>query len=174
VPGGASYEVRHGFGYTRFRHASHGLEQDTSLFVPPDDPVKVVRLRLANTRRRARRLTLFAYFRLVLGVLPGCPVVTRLDARAGVLLARNPEGEFRHGVTFAAAVAPGGRVRFTRSEEHTSELQSRFDLVCRLLLEKKNLAMALASGAIDIEGSLAAVYSAFRVPWIHRLPLRHQ
>src|SRR5699024_12130367 len=26
-----------------------------------------------------------------------------------------------------------------RSEEHTSELQSRFDLVCRLLLEKENL-----------------------------------
>src|SRR5438067_4380272 len=25
----------------------------------------------------------------------------------------------------------------SRSEEHTSELQSRFDLVCRLLLEKK-------------------------------------
>src|SRR5699024_11994404 len=28
-------------------------------------------------------------------------------------------------------------VRKARSEEHTSELQSRFDLVCRLLLEKK-------------------------------------
>src|SRR5699024_12322406 len=28
--------------------------------------------------------------------------------------------------------------RLLRSEEHTSELQSRFDLVCRLLLEKKN------------------------------------
>src|SRR5699024_12278561 len=27
---------------------------------------------------------------------------------------------------------------YGRSEEHTSELQSRFDLVCRLLLEKKN------------------------------------
>src|SRR5699024_11917087 len=27
--------------------------------------------------------------------------------------------------------------RMQRSEEHTSELQSRFDLVCRLLLEKK-------------------------------------
>src|SRR5699024_11878243 len=26
-----------------------------------------------------------------------------------------------------------------RSEEHTSELQSRFDIVCRLLLEKKNI-----------------------------------
>src|SRR5690606_42051778 len=29
------------------------------------------------------------------------------------------------------------RVRHTRSEEHTSELQSRENLVCRLLLEKK-------------------------------------
>src|SRR5699024_11409055 len=28
-------------------------------------------------------------------------------------------------------------IGFPRSEEHTSELQSRFDLVCRLLLEKK-------------------------------------
>src|SRR2546422_6197516 len=34
------------------------------------------------------------------------------------------------------AVLAGGRVR-RRSEEHTSELQSRLHLVCRLLLEKK-------------------------------------
>src|SRR5207249_9843047 len=32
----------------------------------------------------------------------------------------------------------GHRGHRRRSEEHTSELQSRFDLVCRLLLEKKN------------------------------------
>src|SRR5699024_11994867 len=32
----------------------------------------------------------------------------------------------------------GSEQRRLRSEEHTSELQSRFDLVCRLLLEKKN------------------------------------
>src|SRR5438067_9165319 len=31
----------------------------------------------------------------------------------------------------------GFSARKARSEEHTSELQSRFDLVCRLLLEKK-------------------------------------
>src|SRR5699024_11670007 len=33
-----------------------------------------------------------------------------------------------------------------RSEEHTSELQSRFDLVCRLLLEKKKRRQAPARG----------------------------
>src|SRR5689334_24383485 len=31
-----------------------------------------------------------------------------------------------------------GELRADRSEEHTSELQSQFHLVCRLLLEKKN------------------------------------
>src|SRR5207253_10688840 len=34
---------------------------------------------------------------------------------------------------------PGVVVRPNRSEEHTSELQSRGHLVCRLLLEKKNI-----------------------------------
>src|SRR5438067_10279696 len=34
-------------------------------------------------------------------------------------------------------------VRAARSEEHTSELQSRFDLVCRLLLEKKKKNMII-------------------------------
>src|SRR5690349_23350605 len=37
----------------------------------------------------------------------------------------------------ATAPATGGRAGAVRSEEHTSELQSRRDLVCRLLLEKK-------------------------------------
>src|SRR5204862_8051441 len=38
----------------------------------------------------------------------------------------------------AADLGVGGeRLRHRRSEEHTSELQSRRDLVCRLLLEKK-------------------------------------
>src|SRR5699024_12055557 len=39
-------------------------------------------------------------------------------------------------VDVAHATNVGG-VQLARSEEHTSELQSRFDLVCRLLLEKK-------------------------------------
>src|SRR5256885_8138964 len=37
----------------------------------------------------------------------------------------------------AAFVATGSRSRHLRSEEHTSELQSPCNLVCRLLLEKK-------------------------------------
>src|SRR5438874_3691266 len=46
---------------------------------------------------------------------------------------------------------PDGRCRARRSEEHTSELQSRRDLVCRLLLEKKKKKKELVNaGNIDI------------------------
>src|SRR5438034_4110631 len=45
----------------------------------------------------------------------------------------------------AALVKPAA-LTFERSEEHTSELQSHSDLVCRLLLEKKKKTYALANG----------------------------
>src|SRR5699024_12878556 len=55
---------------------------------------------------------------------------------------RPDEFQPRHARRSRAGVRehpPGRRgPREERSEEHTSELQSRFDLVCRLLLEKKN------------------------------------
>src|SRR5207248_11723779 len=56
-------------------------------------------------------------------------------ARIGVVLPSGITRAQRHGVTRGT-----GRIRELhrdRSEEHTSELQSPYDLVCRLLLEKK-------------------------------------
>src|SRR5207249_12314533 len=44
-------------------------------------------------------------------------------------------------VVLAPARDGGVTLMGSRSEEHTSELQSRFDLVCRLLLEKKKLSV---------------------------------
>src|SRR5207253_11446177 len=46
--------------------------------------------------------------------------------------------EAKCGLATAAANNPPEAVKNSRSEEHTSELQSRGHLVCRLLLEKKN------------------------------------
>src|SRR5207249_11075741 len=54
-----------------------------------------------------------------------------IAARAGVPVALYSPNEVK------LAVTGDGRADKARSEEHTSELQSRFDLVCRLLLEKK-------------------------------------
>src|SRR5690625_6838851 len=43
----------------------------------------------------------------------------------------------RRGIGISSFLSAGNRADVSRSEEHTSELQSRGHLVCRLLLEKK-------------------------------------
>src|SRR5437870_9600706 len=48
----------------------------------------------------------------------------------------------------------GARLPAARSEEHTSELQSRGHLVCRLLLEKKNILTTING----IESSFTTIY----------------
>src|SRR5207249_9983327 len=65
------------------------------------------------------------------------------DRLAGVPADARDLGRLTAGQRIEARVAPRSvdrpaqPPRHRRSEEHTSELQSRFDLVCRLLLEKK-------------------------------------
>src|SRR5205085_5900540 len=51
----------------------------------------------------------------------------------------------RPGQHHRAGPLPWPRRPESRSEEHTSELQSQSNLVCRLLLEKKNIRIALIS-----------------------------
>src|SRR5438067_1858268 len=48
-----------------------------------------------------------------------------------------------------------------RSEEHTSELQSRFDIVCRLLLEKKNSSSQNLQPAFGFLFSILCLILAF-------------
>src|SRR6266540_7467895 len=59
-------------------------------------------------------------------------------ARTGVFSHAAREAGLHSGTTVADLVARFNRHGLARSEEHTSELQSHHDLVCRLLLEKKN------------------------------------
>src|SRR3712207_8841177 len=85
--------------------------------------------------RRPPRSTLFPYTTLFRS--------TR-RARACVVCAPAPAHDEPSGIRVkrvhecrAGSSAQGGHATASRSEEHTSELQSRQYLVCRLLLEKK-------------------------------------
>src|SRR2546430_8077776 len=87
--------------------------------------------------RRPPRSTLFPYTTLFRSLV--------LDEPTAALDAETEHALFERYVAAAKSDAASGRItilvshRFStvRSEEHTSELQSQSNLVCRLLLEKK-------------------------------------
>src|SRR3712207_8418042 len=97
--------------------------------------------------RRPPRSTLFPYTTLFRS--PGTMIVVDNVVRGGrVADTYNSDPDVRGTREVAEVIAQEPRVDATvvqtvgskgyRSEEHTSELQSRQYLVCRLLLEKKN------------------------------------
>ena len=102
VPDPGAYEVRHGLGYTRFRHHCSGLDEEVVQYCARHDPVKIVRLHLRNTGERPRRLGLVCYLQLVMGSDPqthGRQVLTEQDR--GILLARRTgPGEFAGRTAF--------------------------------------------------------------------------
>src|SRR3712207_8889851 len=86
--------------------------------------------------RRTPRSTLFPYtalFRSVFLVLAAGVGLT-----VAFLLARQLVGGVGQALKAAKGIAEGDVDQHVRSEEHTSELQSRQYIVCRPLLEKTN------------------------------------
>ncbi len=86
------YTVRHGKGYSRFEHHSHGIAQSIDWFVPEGDPVRVVRLNLRNDSDRPRRLSATQFVEWVLGDSRSHAqhlVVTWYDAEQEILTAHN-------------------------------------------------------------------------------------
>src|SRR5260370_15713209 len=85
--------------------------------------------------RRPPRSTLFPYTTLFRSLLPapGSDASTSQLASSAIRLVQ--ESPPLHGRVHRSAISVYGK----RSEEHTSELQSHLNFVCRLLLEKKNL-----------------------------------
>src|SRR5690606_41547440 len=91
-----------------------------------------------SLRRRPPRPTLFPYttlFRSVVSCLEVSEDVAAASATPGAPGAAPAAAPAAGAAPAGAPAAAAGAAK--RSEEHTSELQSREKLVCRLLLEKK-------------------------------------
>src|SRR2546430_6074190 len=87
--------------------------------------------------RRPPRSTLFPYTTLFRSRSHGTPQATIADVAKTLGVAYVLDGSVRKSGTSLRVDARLIRADSGRSEEHTSELQSQSNLVCRLLLEKK-------------------------------------
>src|SRR5207244_9243987 len=100
---------------------------------------------LSLTRRRPPRSTLFPYTTLFRSLQCRRQPEARGHSALGRGAAPGAGPEFQEGQSTRAVPVSVPFLNFrglSRSEEHTSELQSPDHLVCRLLLEKKNKSSA--------------------------------
>ncbi len=92
MPDGNVYQVRHGAGYTEYRHNSGGLTELCTVHVDRDAPVKLFRLALTNTGSWTRRITVTYYVEWVLGMARADTIAhirTGFDPDTGALTAWN-------------------------------------------------------------------------------------
>jgi cyclic beta-1,2-glucan synthetase len=122
LPAGAKspYRVTHGAGYTIFEHNSHGLRQRLTLFASPEDPVKIIHLRVENTWNRPRRITATQYIEWVLGTTHAASmsyIIPEFDNTEACLLATNPHNtEFGERAAFLIASKPVHGLTADRTE----------------------------------------------------------
>src|SRR2546429_4859706 len=95
--------------------------------------------------RRPPRSTLFPYTTLFRSREGAHLERARLSVRSGLAESAHAGGRrnLRHPQRLSRRQRRARPTRYHRLEEHTSELQSRLHLVCRLLLEKKKTNSAL-------------------------------
>lgn len=118
------YRIRHGQGYTRFEHNSHGIEQDLTVFVPNDDngglPVRVQRLKLKNSSNEKRNLSVFAYTEWVLGIdreKTQMHIITEWDPESQSLFAFNRYNpDYGNYLAFACSIPLPSSYTCNRSE----------------------------------------------------------
>ncbi len=120
APGCTGYVCRHGFGYSVFEHEESGLSTETWTYVAMDAPVKFVVVKLRNHSGRSRRLSLTAFYELVLGEWRhgnAMHVVTEIDPQTGAVFARNSfSREFAENIVFASCSEPDRSVTGCRGE----------------------------------------------------------
>src|SRR2546426_1977456 len=88
--------------------------------------------------RRPPRSTLFPYTTLFRSIDDGPDLGVLAGAQHVAGIRKDTTRQHRAGRHVDLSIQGGCPSRVGRSEEHTSELQSPCNLVCRLLLEKKN------------------------------------
>ena len=106
----AGYTVRHGAGFTSFRHETAEITTDLTLAMAPEDAVKISVLRLTNESSRLRRISVTGYVEWTLGVLREhtqhqVRAIARTDLSA--IFARNTfDPHFAEHVAFCALTEP--------------------------------------------------------------------
>ena len=122
------YKITHGRGYTCFEHERNGIFHEMMVYVPKEDPVKIIKFTVKNNSDVQRQISLTYYAEWVLGV--GRPanapyIVSQWNDEAHILMAQNHYQEiFRDATAFLGIFPEGtadGKTSLLESQSWTAD-----------------------------------------------------
>ena len=128
------YKITHGRGYTCFEHERNGIFHEMMVYVPKEDPVKIIKFTVKNNSDVQRQISLTYYAEWVLGV--GRPanapyIVSQWNDEAHILMAQNHYQEIFRDATAFLGIFPEG----TQMEKHLYWKVSHGQLIVLNLLD---------------------------------------
>lgn len=99
-----NYTIRHGIGYSSYSHISHDIYQELTTFVPEKQGIKLSIIKLKNTDKEIKKLSIYYYARPVLGVseeLTNPYIISDTIDNDNILITKNPYNtEFPERILF--------------------------------------------------------------------------
>ena len=144
---GGEYIIQHGRGYSRYSHCRYGIYGEFTVFVPRNDSVKICIVKLQNICNIERKLSLFYYAMMNMGVAPSENaqyITTFIDSDKRYIYARNPYSTYFGNLYAYLKCCGGEETTFTGNR---SEFIGRCgDIKAPQALKKEKLSDTCGSG----------------------------
>ena len=110
------YFIKHGFGYSSFRHSYSEVEAEMTMFVPIDSSLKIIMINIKNLKEKVRNINLYYFAEIVLGVLPQQSaqyIYTDISTNEDLIYAENPYNEKFNNQRVFLKIIGEGNVSYT-------------------------------------------------------------
>ncbi|MBF0528093.1 MAG: glycosyl transferase family 36 [Deltaproteobacteria bacterium] len=104
-----NYEVTFGRGYAVYHHSERNVDQELTIFVPPDEPLEIRVLKIRNQSQAAVTYRIVLYMQMVLGEIPEDSrwgVISHYDEGRQIMFFANERNNFQKGWAFVTTSLP--------------------------------------------------------------------
>ena len=154
IPNENYYYCIYGFGYSRYRNVTDGILQETTIFVPSEDKIKITDIRLKNTYDEYRKLNIVVLVNLVLGedeYFTNSNLVAKVEN--GIIILKNsiPSSEFKNNMTYITTNFDMKNVSFNKND---FLIDGNYDKPYYILNKKESFNSNANSAIFELEVNL--------------------
>ncbi|MBP3595882.1 MAG: hypothetical protein J6J60_00555 [Clostridia bacterium] len=119
IPNNNYYYITHGFGYSKYRNITDGILQETNIYIPSEEKVKITDIRFKNIYDEERNLKIILYTSVVLGedeFKTNKNLVGKLENNVVYLKNVLAEGEFKDNIMYLSSNMKIKKLSFDKND----------------------------------------------------------